>query len=110
MKKIALVWSFLFLASISRVLSQDIDSVLIVSQRAFSTVTDTIVQQKLTMSLRGFLKGKNNGSGNNPYIDPQYLKTDREPFSWIIDIEQKMSDTAIYASLIDLPNKISFLE
>lgn len=42
---------------------------------------DTTVYGDLVKSLRGFLKAKNAGSLYNPYIHPDYLKEDAEPFN-----------------------------
>lgn len=68
--------------------AQKVDSTLVMDQNVFFLVKDIIVQTQLKTDLIGFLNAKNSGSRNNPYVDPDYLKLNLEPFSWFIGFDR----------------------
>jgi len=72
---------------------QSVDSTLIISDYAFSLVNNANIQKDITSSLKGFLDNIDNGSRNNPFIDPVYIKKDMEPFSWFIIYDNDAKST-----------------
>ena len=79
------VISVIFLVFVVKVaFCQSVDSTLTIGEEAFSLIKKPDVQKGIKESLTGFLNNLYKGSINNPFIDPDYLRKNKEPFEWLI--------------------------
>lgn len=69
----------------------EIDSASLLDDLSYYEV-DTTIHRNLVRSLKGFLKAKNSGSLNNPYVHPDYLEEDPEPFQHFLNNEYQEPD------------------
>jgi hypothetical protein len=87
-----IVFSLLFCINLKAQSNPEVNDSTSLLDKSSYYVVDTTVHGDLVKSLIGFLQAKNAGSLNNPYIHPDYLEEDAEPFQHFLNNEYQEPD------------------